>query len=92
VVNVYPEHVAWLCATSLTLDDEVAQHAQDALDQVERTMGPTYPNSAKLLVAGRTGLDFLPVSRWNSVLADPATVREIAHTFDSARLPALGRI
>jgi hypothetical protein len=54
-------------------------------------MGPSYPNSAKLLVAAGTGLDFLPVSRWNPVLADPALVRDIAQTFDSARLPAMVR-
>jgi 4-hydroxy-tetrahydrodipicolinate synthase len=91
VVNVYPEHVAWLCAESRNVGHDVAHRAQDVLDQVERSMGPSYPNSAKLLVAARTGLDFLPVSRWNHVLADPALVGEIARTFDSAGLPALSR-
>ena len=79
------------CAHSQNVEHDVAQRAQDALDQVERTMGPSDPNSAKLLVAARTGLDFLPVSRWNPVPADPALVRDIAQTFDSAHLPVMVR-
>ena len=65
VVNVYPEAVAALCADGASMDYDSAIAAQDSLDRVERGMGPTYPNSAKFLLAQR-GLDFAPVSRWNS--------------------------
>ena len=65
VVNVYPAAVAELCANGATMDYDAAIAAQDSLDRVERGMGPTYPNSAKFLLAQR-GLDFAPVSRWNS--------------------------
>ena len=50
----------------LEIEWENALYAQAALDRVERAMGPTYPNSAKHLVAARSGIDFAATSRWNA--------------------------
>ncbi len=81
VVNVYPEDVAWLCENALAIEWENALYAQAALDRVERAMGPTYPNSAKHLVAARSGIDFATTSRWNAKEIDRGEVDAIAESF-----------
>jgi 4-hydroxy-tetrahydrodipicolinate synthase len=77
VVNVYPERVAWLCANSTSMDYPEALEAQGALDRIERGMGPTYPNSAKYLLAQR-GLDFAQNTRWNAKAIDEAQLQALA--------------
>ena len=67
VVNVYPEYVAWIVANATGADDAEALAVQAALDAVERGMGPTYPNSAKHLLAQRSALTFPAISRWRSL-------------------------
>jgi 4-hydroxy-tetrahydrodipicolinate synthase len=78
VVNVYPEKVAWLCANGASIDYPTARLAQDALDRVERGMGPTYPNSAKFLLGERSDLSIAVVSRWNASAIDAAQLEAVA--------------
>lgn len=85
VVNVYPGEVAWLCANSTALPYDDAIAAQDALDRVERGMGPTYPNSAKFLLE-RRALTFPPRSRWKDAPIDEAQLTGLAEGFAAAGL------
>lgn len=84
VVNAYPDEVQWIVEHAST-DPQRARAVQDALDEVERTMGPTYPNSAKALVELRAGIGFLPVSRWQHRDVDPELVARLHRTATSAR-------
>lgn len=63
VVNVYPELVQWLAEHGSASSPE-AVRLQAALDAVERTMAPSYPASAKRLVALRSGIGFGLAGRW----------------------------
>lgn len=83
VVNVYPEHVAWLTAN---FSDERARGVQDALDRLERGMGPTYPNSAKHLVALRSGIPFATRSRWKQDDVDAAALAELVAVVEALDL------
>lgn len=83
VVNVYPEHVAWLTAN---FSDARARGVQDALDRLERGMGPTYPNSAKHLVALRSGIPFATRSRWKQDEVDPAALAELVAVVEALDL------
>jgi 4-hydroxy-tetrahydrodipicolinate synthase len=78
VVNVHPEKVAWLCANAGVIDYTAAKLAEDALDRVERGMGPTYPNSAKYLVDSRSRLGMNVISRWHSSSIDEPQLESIA--------------
>lgn len=73
VVNVYPEHVQWLTENGVP-ETPAAYELQAALDATERGMGPTYPNSAKVLLESRAALGFRPVSRWQPKDVDTASM------------------
>ncbi|GAB2455260.1 4-hydroxy-tetrahydrodipicolinate synthase [Conyzicola lurida] len=84
VVNVYPDTVAWLCANP---DDERAPAVQAALVAQESAMAPAYPNSAKALVARRSGLDFRPISRWRPAEIDADALAALDAGFAALGLP-----
>ncbi|MCL3861207.1 dihydrodipicolinate synthase family protein [Actinotalea sp. K2] len=78
VVNVYPDLVASLCSLAGGLHGPQARVLQDALDGAERQMADTYPNSAKYLVARRSAVPMLPVSRWRSTALDSTALDAVA--------------
>lgn len=84
VVNVHPEKVAWLCANGAAIDYATAKLAEDALDRVERGMGPTYPNSAKFLVGQRADVTMRMISRWNSTTIDESHLRSTGDVLDAS--------
>ncbi|MFE5409557.1 dihydrodipicolinate synthase family protein [Microbacterium sp. NPDC056569] len=79
VVNVAPDLVARLgeLAAAEGVTPRV-QGLQQLLVDIEQRMGPTYPGSAKALVARRTGLAWSSRSRWRAAHVDEALVRELA--------------
>jgi 4-hydroxy-tetrahydrodipicolinate synthase len=83
VVNIYPDRVAWLCEHALRIPRHEALDAQEALNRVERGIGPTYPNSAKYLLARRSGLHFPQVSRWNSTPTHPDALDALVAPLES---------
>jgi 4-hydroxy-tetrahydrodipicolinate synthase len=82
IVNVYPEHVQWLTENGRP-ETSAARAMQDALDATERGMGPTYPNSAKVLLESRAGLGFRPFSRWNATDVDAPAMAAFAARVES---------
>ncbi|NYD67585.1 dihydrodipicolinate synthase family protein [Agromyces atrinae] len=70
-VNAYPDLAARVASGA---DDARLDEAQRLLTVAEKVVGPAYPNSAKLLVAHRSGLAFAPVSRWRHEGVDPAAL------------------
>ncbi|GAA5088542.1 dihydrodipicolinate synthase family protein [Microbacterium yannicii] len=85
IVNVAPDLVARLgeLAASEGVTPRV-QGLQRLLVDIEQRMGPTYPGSAKALVARRTGLSWSSRSRWRAAEIDDALVRELADTIARA--------
>lgn len=85
VVNVAPDLVTRLgdLAAAEGVTPRV-QGLQQLLVDIEERMGPTYPGSAKALVACRTGLGWSSRSRWRAAQVDDALVRELADTIARA--------
>lgn len=85
VVNIYPEHVARLCATAAVIPREESLIVQGVLDRVERGMGATYPSSAKYLLEKRAQIGFQELSRWRPEPLDRAALDELAGLVDTLR-------
>lgn len=81
IVNVAPDLVSRLgrLAAVEGLTPRV-RGLQRLLVDIEQRMGPTYPGSAKALVARRTGLGWSSRSRWRAAQVDDTLVRELADT------------
>ena len=81
VVNVAPDLVARLGALAADegLTPRVAE-LQRTLVDIEQRMGPTYPGSAKALVAHRSGLAWSSRSRWRAADVDDVLIAELAAT------------
>lgn len=92
VVNVAPDLVATLVERARVegLTDEVLS-LQALLVDVEQRMAPTYPASAKAILARRSGLDWSTASRWRPADVDPELVADLAARLDAARLDAAAR-
>lgn len=80
IVNVYPEHVQWIIENGATAR---ARELQTVLDHVERSMGPTYPASAKELVEQRAGLGWGLGGRWQPKEVDAAAMSQLLASADA---------
>jgi 4-hydroxy-tetrahydrodipicolinate synthase len=86
VANVAPGEVARLTALALaggTTDEALA--LQETLVHVEKSMGPTYPSSAKAIVNVRAGTCFTLRSRWRPTEVDPALIKALATDLANTR-------
>lgn len=70
VVTAFPDAVARLCVSG-----DAAE--QERLTAIEQAIGPTYPSSAKYLVARRSGIEMHPISRWRPAQIDPGSLDEL---------------
>jgi 4-hydroxy-tetrahydrodipicolinate synthase len=83
VVNVAPDAVAALTRTVLTDGvTPVALSLQRALTDVEQSMSPTYPSSAKAVVNERGGVGLGLESRWRPSAVDTQLARRVARELD----------
>lgn len=81
VVNVAPDLVSRLgdLAAAEGMTPRV-QRLQQLLVDIEQRMGPTYPGSAKALIAERSGLSWSSRSRWRAAQVDEVLVHELSAT------------
>ena len=83
VVNFAPDAVAALTRTVLTDGvTPVALSLQRALTDVEQSMSPTYPSSAKAVVNERGGVGLGLESRWRPSAVDTQLARRVARELD----------
>lgn len=83
VANVAPDAVADLIRTAVAegITDDVLS-LQAGLTEVEQTMGPTYPSSAKAIVDARSDVAMGLASRWRPATVDAALVATLVAKID----------
>ncbi|QOR71837.1 dihydrodipicolinate synthase family protein [Ruania alkalisoli] len=90
--NIYPDLVAWLCANYESEAVAEVERVQRLLSIAEHGINSRYPSSAKYLLAHRSGLQVLPVSRWKPEPIGPhegQPLIDLVDYIDSLDLPGL---